>query len=360
MKAKDLAKQLGVSPATISLVLNNKPGISNALRHSLLEKIRELGCGGMLENAYAAPSGEEDADIQTVCRPRPAIAYLIYTDCDEKSERFAFYPAVLEGAEMEARESCFNFVVLHMSREGNSNLRSLLDYSGEVAGLIIQAKKITDTILSDLKPLGLPYVFIDAYRPDIGVSSVSVNNEQGIFSAVRYLKEMGHRKIGYVSTGTEGDSHVERRRCFHQALWEYSLEDNRDYYYTFQDSNSLSCNELCAVWRDKTILPTALMAENDHVAWRLLKLLECCGLRVPEDISLVGFDDRSICTMMEPNLTTVKNSRHLMGRECVLLLKNMIRLQKLGVPNITLKLELPTELIIRDSVKKLDVEPLST
>lgn len=356
MKAKDLAKRLGVSPATISLVLNNKPGISNGLRHSLLDKIRELGCGDMLEHAYGPPQGEEVPSVQGGSRARPAIAYLIYTDCDEKSERFAFYPAVLEGAEMEARENRFNFVVLHMSREGNPDLKNLLEFNGKIAGLIIQAKTITDTILSDLQPLSLPAVFIDAYRPEAGVSSVSVNNEQGIFSAVRYLKEMGHKRIGYVSTGSVGDSHVERRRCFHQALWEYGLEDKKENYYVFQDCNSLSRSALCARFQDREALPTALMAENDHVAWRLMKVLECCGLRVPEDISLVGFDDRSLCTMMEPNLTTVKNFRHLMGRECVLLLQNILRLEKLGVPNTALKLELPTELIVRDSVKQLDPE----
>ena len=116
MKAKDLAKKLGVSPATISLVLNNKPGISDSLRHSLLKRIREMGCEDMLSpavpQAAAAPRQEE--------RAHPVIVYLIYTSSDENNDRFAFYPAVLEGAEMEARTNHYNLVVLHMSREGSS------------------------------------------------------------------------------------------------------------------------------------------------------------------------------------------------------------------------------------------------
>lgn len=172
MKAKDLARQLGVSPATISLVLNNKPGISDSLRRSLLKKIRELGCGDMIGAA-------QDSGNYASQRPHPVIAYLIYTSCDETDDRFAFYPAVLEGAEMEARENGFHLVVMHLSRQGNPQLQSLLEDVGDTAGVIIQAGHISAGILEDVRSLRLPAVFVDAYLPNRQINSVCVNNEQG-------------------------------------------------------------------------------------------------------------------------------------------------------------------------------------
>lgn len=348
MKAKDLAKQLNVSPATISLVLNNKPGISDALRGSLIEKIKELGCGDMLAAADtalprpAAPAGQ-----------RPGIAYLIYTASEENSERFAFYPAVLEGAEMEAREIGCNLLVLHVSDGGNPHLSALLKDAGAI-GVLIQADRISESVLADVSALRLPYVFIDAYRPDKPVSSVCTNNEQGIYSVVRYLKEMGHTNVGYISSGKEGDSSIERRRSFHQALREYGMEDNRANYYFADGEHSGAIENLSRQWKAKGRLPTVFVAENDMVAWRALMALGKCGYQVPNDVSLIGFDDRAICTMTEPKLTSVRNFSHLMGRQAVTMIQNKLDLaQKLGIRDAPIKLEMPTELIQRDSVKKL-------
>lgn len=355
MKAKDLAKKLGVSPATISLVLNNKPGISDSLRHSLIEKIRELGCDSMLSES-CRPAQEEPADPAHGAI-RPVVVYLIYTSCNEYDDRFAFYPAVLEGAEMEARDSNYNLMVLHMSCEGNANLCRLVECSGGAIGAIVQASHIDECILQDVRSLDIPCVFVDAYRPDLKASSVCVNNEQGVYSAVRHLKEKGHRNLGYVHSGSMGDSQLERRRCFHQALREYGLADRHENYFIARGAcggeGTDVFTSLCADFQQAEHMPTALLAENDRLAWQAMKALEHGGLRVPDDVSVIGFDDRSICTMVEPKLTSVKNYRHLMGRECVTMLRNMRRLKKLGFSDPCLKYELPAELIERDSVKDL-------
>lgn len=347
MKAKDLARQLGVSPATISLVPNNKPGISDTLRRSLLKKIRELGCGDMIGAA-------QDSGNYASQRPHPVIAYLIYTSCDETDDRFAFYPAVLEGAEMEARENGFHLVVMHLSRQGNPQLQSLLEDVGDTAGVIIQAGHISAGILEDVRSLRLPAVFVDAYLPNRQINSVCVNNEQGVFTAVRYLKEKGHRDLGYVYSGQENDSQVDRRRCFHQALWEYGLEDRKEFYFSCADLHfGSSADELSLRFQKVKPFPTALLAENDHLAWQAIKALEQAGLRVPEDVSVIGFDNRSLCTMITPRLTSMKNSRRLMGRECISLLQNLCRLRRLGIYDACLNYQISTQLIERDSVRDL-------
>lgn len=344
IKAKELAQRLNVSPATISLVLNNKPGISDHLRNSLLQRIKDLGCEEMLSNCAPAHSPPPSS--------RLGIAYLIYTDSEENSEKFAFYPAVLEGAEMEARENSYNFLVYHIT-PGEGDLKNLLE-NANVVGAVAQVKCITEEILVDLSVLDIPYVFIDAYRPDLAVSCVCVNNEQGIYSAVRYLKEMGHREIGYISTGNASDMAIERRRHFHLSLREYGLGDNRKNYYIAAEHNTELLPALCRAFQDSPPKVTAFLAENDVLAWQAILALKRCGYRIPEDISIIGFDDRSVCLLTEPNLTTVRNYRHLMGQQSITMIQNKLYLKKLNMTEASIKYELPTELIIRDSVRKID------
>lgn len=343
MKAKELAKKLGVSPATISLVLNNKPGISDSLRHKLLEQIREMGCEGMV--AGSRPEGVPATDPA-----RPVIVYLIYTSCDD-ADTSSFFSPVMEGAEMEARNNHFSMMVFHMSQEGGARPQELVGRSGNVAGVIVQASGMEERALRDVKALNVPYVFVDSYRPGLRVSGVCVNNEQGVYSLIQYLKEQGHREIGYVRSRSRGESLAERARCFRQAMWMLGLEDRQEYQFTVEGkTDSTVVTRLAKQFSQAERLPTALVAESDMRAVQTIQALRRLKLRVPEDVSVTGFDDRSLCTMIEPNLTSVKNSRHLMGRECVIMLQNLRRLKKLGVTDPWLKYELPAELVVRESV----------
>ncbi len=360
MKAKELAKKLGVSPATVSLVLNNKPGISESLRKSLIQRIEEMGCGGMLcescKEGNAPSSGKESA----AC---PVIAYLIYTTgCDEDvgtgfpRSAIPFYTAVMEGAEMEARDNRYCLSVLHMIQEETNSLPALLRRAGNVAGVIVQASRIDERVMADMASIDVPRVFVDCYRPDFPYSSVCVNNEQGIFSLTRHLKEKGHRELGYVMSDDTSESLQERLRCFHSALRALDLPDRSENYFTAAWSNetqSFDFHRLSQQFKQRGELPTAIVAEDDGEALHVMLALRDMGLKVPEDVSVVGFDDNFLSGMTEPRLTTVKNYRHLMGRECVVLLQNLIRLRKAGVKNPRLKIEIATKLVERESVKDL-------
>lgn len=348
-KAKELAKILGVSPATVSLVLNNRPGISDSLRHKLVEKIKELGYEDMLATAQTDSNGKA---MRSSRDKRNTIVYLIYTKYGAENDRFAFYPAVLQGAEMEARDNEFTLLVFHVNEKGNNYLQSMIKNTNAV-GVIVQSDKVTESIISDLTGIELPTVFIDAYDPNSRHSSVCINNEQGILFAVKHLKSMGHTKIGYISSGAEGNSAIERRKSFHQALRELELEDNRENYYNSRGDSEVACRNLANAWKEAPPTVTAMMCEHDLVAWRAIKALQKLGYNVPGDISIIGFDNRSVCEMIEPRLTSVNNHRHLMGREAVMMIQNKIRLNQLGFVNTSLKFELPTELITRDSVRNL-------
>ena len=351
MKAKDLAKKLGVSPATISLVLNNKPGISDSLRQSLLEKIRALDCESMMCEACREGEAPSASPAETGCK---SIAYLSYLDCEEDNDAFGFSPGVLEGAEMEARDNNLSLTVFHMKCRAGEKLPELFLRSGNIVGAVVQAAEITPEILEDIKSINVPAVFLNVYDPNLELSCVRVDNRQSMAAIVNYLKSCGHREIGYVASGQEGEWQRERYQCFCRAINDLGLTALPESVFTAgADGDLYDCKRLVEQFSDAKHLPTALVCENDRQGMRTVNALTQLGYRVPEDVSVMGFDNNPLCKMVSPRLSTAGLPSQLMGRACIMLLQNLRKLRKAGFPSAPLKYELPTELVLRDSVKDL-------
>lgn len=352
MKAKELAKLLGVSPATISLVLNNKPGISDSLRESLLKKIQALGCEEMMCPSCRAGEAPGTSSENS---PRKSIVYLSYYGCSEWGNVNSFYPGILEGAESEARSRNYDFSVFHMKCQ-QEPLERLLCHCENVIGFIVQADALTPEIEADLKCRDVPSVFIDIYDPEQKVSAVRVDNLESMHTIVGYLKEKGHREIGYVYSSWDTGWQANRYYSFRSSLHQMGLD--------FDETSSCFCagtgedlyefQQLADRFSQAEKLPTALVCENDRQALRAINALHQIGLQVPKDISVVGFDDSAFCNMIHPRLTTARNSSQLMGRECVMLLENLRRLQELGLPTSQVKYDLSAQLVERDSVRDLN------
>lgn len=366
MKAKDLAKKLGVSPATISLVLNNKPGISDSLRKSLLEKIQELGHEEMLcqscregaEPVAARPAPQQPPRESCACR---VIAYLIYQDrvyWEDMNDPYKFFSGVMEGVESEAWENDCCVVMVHMNRHKNVSLAEQLRRMGNVIGVIVHPCMFTEQVKGDMQAVGLPYVFMDAFTlPDWEPSSVCISNRMGMYRAVEYLHKKGHRKIGYVFSGWESFVETDRRSWFLQAMKSYQVPVREEFFFCAGTGSELfEYDRLAKLFEEAKELPTALVCENDRQAWRTIKALAQIGRKVPGDVSVIGFDDQPICTMSEPYITTIRNSPQLMGRECVIMLNNLIRLRQLGEREPWLRYELPATLVERNSVGELEPE----
>ena len=366
MKAKDLAKKLGVSPATISLVLNNKPGISSALRKSLLEQIHELGYGQMLcescregsaPGQQAAAKAEEPGGGGCACK---SIAYFIYHEHDyleDMNDPYNFFSGVLEGIEAEAWEHDYYLIMLHAGRHKKATIEEQLRRAGNVAGVIVHPCSIDEKIAETVRSLPVPCVFMDTYTDSTWQPpSVCISNSQGMHRVVRHLKELGHRRIGYVSSGWESLLNLERRRCFREAMRDFGLCcSENDFFTAGEESGLVDYTSLSGDFGSAGSLPTAMVCENDRQAWRTIMALQAVGKRVPEDVSVVGFDDGAICTTIEPNITTIHNSPQLMGRQCVLMLENLLRLRDLG-EEPWLRYELPASLILRESTGPAPLE----
>lgn len=333
IKSKDLANMLGVSTATMSLVLNNKPGISSELRQSLLSRIRDLGYGYMIKNTEDGSEGGQTGK---------KIAYLIYSGERAEEEGFAFYPPVMEGVEREARRMGYQLMVVHMDRDADASfLRSLRE---DCEGVVIQADACDAQILAQLEELRLPAVAGACYIPEGGILSVCVNQEQGMQKAVACLKERGHRRIGYVGSKSAPQVIRDRHRYFCLAMQEAGME----YRPEFDIRQGQSLEALWPSWGMQA--PTALILENDLQAPGVYRALRSLGKRIPEDVSVIGFDGRAICSMLDPALTTVRVPRRFMGRTLMMMLAQRMELHARGMENVAVKVEVDVELVMMNSV----------
>lgn len=339
IKSKELAEMLEVSTATMSLVLNNKPGISGELRKTLLNQIREMGYGYMIKDEEQ--SGDENPG-------KKKLVYLI-SETGNEAEESAFYPPVLEGAEREARKCGYQLSVLYMDRQENrGNIR---DLGGEgYSGIIVQNAELKQDFLEDLEKTGIPYVAIDCYEVGKKISSVASNNEQGIYMAVKYLKETGHKSIGYVRSGTDSVCFAERHRFYRYAVEEEKIEWKPEYDINVQGWGAGAQSALEQEFGRMGELPDAFILETDNLAPPFYQAVRNIGCRIPEDISVVGFDGRAICNVMVPPLTTMRVHRRAMGRALIMLLCHKIEMKEIHMEPVTSKLELDVELVRMGSV----------
>ncbi len=342
MKSKDLAALLEVSTATMSLVLNNKPGISDELRNTLLSKIRELGYGYMIKGENHDRENEQQKKL----------AYVIYSGEEEREEESSFYPPILEGVEREARGQGYQLLVIHKDlKKKEASLKMLCE---ECEGIIVQAPRLSEKELEELEETGLAFVTVACTLPGGQITSVCVNNEQGMYKAVRYLRERGHEKIGYIRTDSRQCAAAERHKYFKLALMEEGLAvvDEMDILVPGNGGASGSVREFLEnYWIvQKKEIPTALILENDILGPAVYRALHSAGKKIPKDVSVIGFDGRAVCSMIEPTLTTLRVPRRFFGRALMMLLAQKMQLHANGMEKVAVKVEVDVELVEMESV----------
>lgn len=338
VRAKDIAKEIGVSEATISLVLNGKPGISDKTRARVSARIKELGYGYLL-----AEHETDDRNLKT-------IGFVIYKDTGELLGENSFFPLILDGIEKTAREFGFSVTVVYIDR---FRIEEDIRYIQELgcAGCVIFATEMHNGEMHFFQRIGIPLVVLDNYFIDHNIASVKLNNAQGEYEAIKYLYEMGHRKIGYLGSGLEINSFEERQKSALEALERFGLSGMEDFFFKVGYPNEMAEEGMASILRqyDKEQLPTAFVADNDLVAAGAIRAIKDFGYRVPDDFSMIGYDDRPICTLVNPKMTTVEIPKDLFGAIAVRKLARIILYQEES-GTVTL---INGTLIERDTVKRI-------
>lgn len=337
VSAEDVAQEAGVSRTTVSFVLNNTPGkaISEETRRRVLDAAERLG---YIPN--------EHARRLALSRKRAIGLFIghsqyVYTD--------AFISRVVEGMAQAMNRRRVQLIIHPVSLTENSYMH--LARRDQVEGIIFINTHDDDPAIAEVIEAGFPAVTLD---PLDGreIDQVFVDNATATEDVVRYLLELNHRDIAMIThASTVYSASRIRLDAFTRVCREAGVEPREEWlqYGDFSEhSGYLAMQEIL----QHRPLPTAVFAGNDVIGYGAMRAINDAGLRIPEDISLCGFDDDYLSRYLNPPLTTMALPAAGMGSAAVSLLMSRLEEEDEDVP-FPARVVLPAQLSIRSSCRKL-------
>ena len=334
---KEVAKKAGVSISTVSLVVNNLPYVSPEVREKVTSAIKELSFYPR-RNARGLAS-----------KTSGNIGFILTENHFSQAE--PFYTKIYLGTEFEARKHRYYVLLTTVAptRTDNEEIpRFLLEEN--VDGVII-AGKIHQSWIDEVQNRNLPLVLIDFEVPRLGISSVLIDNGEGIQKALEYLTGSGHRDIGFIGGDIKHPSIRERFAAYRKVLSEKGIPEREELISISQADTAIENGFVAAkkIMEVSGKKPTAILAANDAMAIGAIRYLKSSGYMVPKDVSVIGFDNVDASEHVSPKLTTIHVPKEEMGAIAV---KRLVeKIQK--IDNVTMKTFIGVDLIIRDSTKIL-------
>lgn len=334
-KMKDLAQQLGVSPATISLALHGKPGVSAGTRTRIFDALRENGC------AHLIPAEQSKT-------PR-AVRLVLYKNQSEIITDTPFFLQLMEGIDTQAKLEGFNLMVtyLYASEALPSQMQALTD-SG-CTGILLLATEMSAEELEPFKALGLPLVALDGNFEDTGVHCVAIGNTEAARRATEHLLALGHTCIGYLKSSHPIRNFAERFGGYRYALECHGLTPPEQAVIECPPSAEGAYTAMRAALLQSGLTCTAFVADNDNILFGAMKALKEYNINVPGRVSAVGFDDMPLAELFDPPLTTLQVPKQQMGRTAVSLLASVMN----EPPETAVKVTFGANLIVRRSTAPL-------
>jgi LacI family transcriptional regulator len=323
----DVARESGVSYSTVSRTLNGYEFVKPSTREKILQAAKKLG---YVPNQQARSLAGGRSNLIGVLVPALSNDYI--------SE-------ILRGIDEELAKSNYNLILYTTHRhQGKESTYVATIMNGGADGLLLVVPLISTPYLDALRQQDFPYVLID--QSDKAEKSPIVNgtNRQGAYEATRYLIELGHRRIGFISGLIGLNSATERLEGYSAALSDHGIP-LRNAFIAKGNFGERGGYAAAQKLLELAEAPTAIFAANDLSAFGAIEAIRQHGLRIPEDISVIGFDDIPQASLVYPKLTTVRQPLAQIGREAVTMLLEYIENPAQGMRQVTLE----TQLVIRDS-----------
>lgn len=325
---KDVAKAAGVALSTASYALNGSSKVSEATRMKVLEASKQLN---YQKNGLAT-------DLK---RSSTKTIALILNDMSGP-----YYSELIRGVQETALEHGYSLIACS-SFGGNESTAIKFLKEKRVDGVIISAHHLQDEAILEAARKGFPIIVLDRYLNNEFVYNVLVDNERGGYLATELLIKNGCKQIAYISSPSTSYDHKLRLKGYRQALNDYNLEcaPHLNVNGRFTIDGGYMATKLLIAQRN---LPDGIFYANDEMAVGGMKAFKEAGIQIPEDISIIGFDDIILAEYMSPPLTTIRQPKYEAGSLAAHLI-----LQLLDGQNLEHEYMLPTELIVRKSCKLL-------
>lgn len=331
----DIAKEASVSPATVSRVLTGNAKVRPQTMRKIVDVIEKYN---FRPNSLARSLLHKQS--KTIGFILPDINHPFFSTLVQKSEAHA----------LELGYTSFLCNTMNSSENESKYLQSLVEK--QVDGIIYLGGRINDTdteqkYADEMKKVmeRIPVVFVNGQMTGVDAHIVRTDEESGIEKLVELLVNLNHKKIGFLG-GIEGISSTDvKKNTFVKMMNNKGLDVNKD--WVFGNGFSIeSGEEVAAQLLYLKERPTAVICANDFVAIGVIKVLTKFGLKVPDDVSVVGFDDIYLAEHFPPGITTVSQNYDLLGETAINVLVDLINESDAERETVV-----PTSLILRDSCK---------
>ncbi len=333
----DVARLAGVSTATVSRVVHGQDRVREATRIRVQQAIEELGY--VPDGAAQSLSRRRKDVIGLVCVERQAHQY------DIENMNLLFYDEVLRGVESRIRDHEWSLLITFLQGANDPSFPRLESFTGKVDGILIGEGIVPSPFIERLAAR-IPVVIFAGTPHEKSADVVTADNLSGSAAVVTHLiREHGRRRLFWVHGPADSPDARERRLGLDYVLRanpQCELVGHYQGYYSVQSGEEAG-ESLLAMPRER--LPDAIVSANDQMAIGVLKALGRAGIRVPEDVALIGFDDIFPGSLCDPPLTTIHQPMRMMGeRACARLL------ERIANPALRPATELlATELVLRSS-----------
>jgi LacI family transcriptional regulator len=328
----DVAREAGVSMATVSRVVNNNPNVKPQTRKKVFEAIERLG---YRPNAVAR--GLASKKTTTVGVVIPDISNTIFSE-------------LARGIEDIANMYHYNIILCNADKKKDKEIRvinTLLEK--QVDGLLFMGGAVTDEHLQAFKTSSVPIVLCATKDDNNAFASVDIDHEQAAFDAVNLLIQNGHRSIAMISGTLQDPANGFARYQGYKKALEAADIPLREDYVRIGNYRYESGLEVAKHFLELSERPTAIFAATDEMAIGAMHTLQDNGLRVPEDISIISVDNIRMASMVRPQLTTVAMPMYDIGAVSMRLLTKLMNKETKDASEL-MQVILPHELIHRNSV----------
>jgi LacI family transcriptional regulator len=293
---KDIAEETGFSYATVSRALNNKYGVKPDTRNKIISVARKRGYS---PNAIA----------RGLVKKQTHSIGLIIPDISNP-----FFPEIASGVEDGAREKGYSVFLCNTNYDSERETHYFqLLVEKRVDGIILASGFQASAPTTPMSLASPPIVSLCSRFENVNHSFVMIDNERGGFLATKHLIEQGYQRIGFIGTQSDGVSESQRFKGYRQALEKFNMpfEESLVFAGNLKRETGYKIIKRIIAGQD---FPRALFVENDLMALGVMQGVKESGLRIPDNIAIVGFDDITFASFPEIGLTTVRQPKYEMGK----------------------------------------------
>lgn len=333
LKMSDIAKKANVSRSAVSLALNGKPGISEETRKRIFQIIHEEGYKPLRKRKKGGLRRLSVLDLILISNKKGLMS--------RNYASLPFFDSLV--ADLTQNVTSFGGKV-QIDTISIESIKKDIEKLDHIEAAIVLATDLNKEQVRLINDLIKNVVFIDNYFSDIDADFVSIDNKQGAYLAGKYIIDKGYKNIGYVASNKPITNFLARREGFRKALHENNISIDPQNVFSADPTQLMTTGELTK--KEIGSLPEVLFCEDDYMALRFIKELSKRGLKIPQDIAIIGFDDISADTMITPELTTI----HVPINQIVIQAINQVLNQASNKKWLPQKTFVSTTLVERQSV----------